>query len=175
MHVDEPTPEQAATWSRLQLLSEGSADLITHLPGIKNEAQARMGLPTAPEQPFPSGYDMFVDALTAMLHQAGLEPTAPEHRQEIIELLERSPMEDVPAAMATYIVQRQGIDWKHHYEIERAIERIGEHGVIPEDADSFAVARQELDARTRDAEDLIGQLARDSRVRRERNQRNSEE
>jgi hypothetical protein len=164
----EPDERQLARWSKMQLLSEGSADLITHLPGFKNDAQQRMGLPVSPEEPFPSGYDMFIDTLTSVLHQAGLDPRAPEHREQIIELLERDEMERVPDALATLIVQKQGIDWSRHHEIATAIGAIGEHGKIPEDEESFAEVRAELEQRTIAAEDLIGRLASESKARRER-------
>lgn len=166
---DEPSADQLQAWSRMQLLSEGSADLITHMPGVKNDAQLRMGLPVAPEQPFQSGYAMFVDALTAILHQAGLEPSAPEHRQEVIELLERTDMEQVPDAIATMVVQRQGIEWSRHHEVAEAIARIGEHGLMPgETVESHEAVAAALQERTAQAEDLIGRLAHEARMHRER-------
>lgn len=111
---------------------------------------------------------MFVDALTRVLRQAGLDPRAPEHRDQIVELLERGDMDQVPAAAASLIVQKQGIPWKHHHAITKAISDIGAHGEFPTDDASAERVAAELDARTSAAEDLIGQLARQAGVRRSR-------
>lgn len=61
--------------SLLQLLSEGSADIATGVPGTKREVARQWGYPDHVEQLFPDGYEPFVGALTTLLRQAGVEPT----------------------------------------------------------------------------------------------------
>lgn len=165
---DQADPSNAARWSRLQLLSEGSADLITHLPGLKSEARARMGLASVDEEPFQSGYGMFVDTLSALLAEAGLDTSRPEHREQVIEVLERPEMEDVPEAIASLVVQHRGIEWRRAGDVAKAIEHIGNHGLFPQDEESAADVRLELERRTAEAKTLIDQLAREASVRRER-------
>lgn len=96
------------------------------------------------------------------LHVAG------ERVADIIKLLVRDQMERVPDALATLVVQKQGIDWGRHHEIAAAIGAIGEHGKIPGDDESSAEVRAELERRTIAAEDLIGRLASEARMHRER-------
>lgn len=163
-----PSPAERARMSLLQLLSEGSADLITNMPGVKQDAERRSGIDEVPEQVLPTGYDMFEGALAAMLRQAGLDPARPEHRQQVIEVLERGEMDRVPDVLATLVVQRHGIEWARLHDVTRAIRAIGEHGIVPDGPETREQARAAIEQRTADAVALVERLARDSRVRRER-------
>lgn len=158
-------PALAAHWSRMQLLSEGSADLITHLPGMKHDARARMGLAAAEEQEFPSGYEQFVATLDTVLRRAGVDSSDRANRALVVELLERPELEDVPASLATLVVQHNGIAWNRHHEVARAIAGIGEHGIMAVDGDSFDAARAALRERTAAFEALVDRMAAEAPAR----------
>ncbi|MCW2974620.1 MAG: hypothetical protein JWN72_2893 [Thermoleophilia bacterium] len=145
--------------SALQLFSEGAADTIASLPGWKQDAEVRMGWPTAPEAVLSKSYSGFVRTIGALLAQAGLDTADAADRQPIIDLLERGPVADEPTALAAAIATHRGIAATHVPELASAIEHVGRHGIFDTDVNSYMAQQMELTARTRAVVELTDRLA----------------
>lgn len=150
-------PKAAAELSRLQFLSEGLADLVTGLPGVRSGASKAMGFATNDAVPFYDGYEGFVTSWKRVFSLAGLNADSPADTETIRELADRPELSSVPDALAPLIVQRHGLPWSRVHEVASKINHIGATGILADSLEEVAKRDELMAERTADLEHWVSE------------------
>lgn len=144
--------------SRSQFAEEGTVDLIANLPGVLGPAMKRMGFEHSGRRSFADGYTPLVTAWRHIVTQAGLDPDSPADSPAIHTLLQSRAEDEAIDAASEAVARFNQLDATAVAPIRASIARMGESGILAQDAAREGDLATHISAETSRFLDLIDSL-----------------